>query len=310
MVSPKRARLLTSLAGVLWGTVFPVLKLALQGFSPLEVAFLRALIGSLSLGLVYSGMGHWEIFCLQGRALPRVFMLALTGAGAFWPIQAFSVAHSTSVNAAFLVATYPVVVTVLAPVLLGEALSREELVGLVLALSGAYVVISGGRVLGLFASRTLLGDGLALLASFCFGGYILLSKRWSPGLRLSPETLSFYTFALSLPPLLVAVGFGPVTLGSRQSPPAPTAWGAVVWLGVMATAGAFMALNLGLKEAAASQSVVHLLFVPLVAALLSYLLLGEEIMPAHIAGGGLIVGGILAPNWWALSGRGERKWTP
>ena len=50
---------------------------------------------------------------------------------------------------------------------------------------------------------------------------------------------------------------------------------------------------------------MHLLLVPLVAALLFYLLLGEEeIMPAQIAGGGLIPVGILTSNWRSLAGRG------
>jgi len=302
-VSLKRTQLLPSLAGVLWGTVFPALKLALGGFSPLEIALLRGLIGALSLGLVYSGLGRWEVFHLDRRAFPRLFILALAGAGAFWPIQTFSVARSTSANAAFLVTTYPVLVTVLAPILLGEALSREKAAGLVLALSGAYLVISGGQVLGLFGSRTLLGDGLALLASLCFAGYILLNKRWSPGLKLSPETLSFYTFALALPPLLLAAGFSSATSGWGQSAPTPVTWGAALWLGIMATAGAFLALNLGLKEAAVSRSVVHLLLIPLVATLLSYLLLGEEMTPAQITGGGLILVGILASNWRSLAGK-------
>lgn len=37
-------------AGILWGTAFPVMGLALVGFPPLAVAFWRALLGTLSLG--------------------------------------------------------------------------------------------------------------------------------------------------------------------------------------------------------------------------------------------------------------------
>ena len=81
--------------------------LALRDFSPLEIALLRALIGAVSLGLVYGGLGRWEVFRLDRGAFPRTFILALAGAGIFWPIQTFGVAHSTSTNTAFLVATYP-----------------------------------------------------------------------------------------------------------------------------------------------------------------------------------------------------------
>jgi len=242
------------------------------------------------------------VFHVKRRTIPRLFVLALAGAGVFWPVQTLSVAYSSAASAAFLVGTYPVLVTLLSPVLLGETLHSQKVAGSIAALAGAFLVISGrGQLLGLFSSQTLLGDTLAMLTSLSFAGYMLLSKRWSPHLGLPPETVSVYTFSLALPILLLAAAFWPSGTSLSQHSPTHVAWGAVLWLGTAATAGAFLALNRGLQEAGASRSAVHLMLVPLVAALLSCLLLGERMAPAQMAGGGLIVIGILIANWRPLS---------
>jgi drug/metabolite transporter (DMT)-like permease len=78
----------------------------------------------------------------------------------------------------------------------------------------------------------------------------------------------------------------------------------VLWLGIAATAAAFLALNRELREAGASQSPVHLLLVSLVAALLSYLLIDELVTSPQAIGGGLIVVGTLIANWRPLPSGG------
>jgi drug/metabolite transporter (DMT)-like permease len=104
--------------------------------------------------------------------------------------------------------------------------------------------------------------------------------------------------------LLLAAVFGPVASHLDQHSPTPIAWGAVLWLGIAATAAAFLALNRELREAGASQSPVHLLLVSLVAALLSYLLIDELVTSPQAIGGGLILVGTLIANWRPLPSGG------
>jgi drug/metabolite transporter (DMT)-like permease len=98
--SRRRAQPYSTLAGVLWGTVFPVFKVAQRGFSPLHVAVLRAAIGSPCLSLFCTALGHRQVFCVDRGVIPRLFVLALAGPGVFWPIQALSAAYSSAANAA------------------------------------------------------------------------------------------------------------------------------------------------------------------------------------------------------------------
>lgn len=277
-------------AGILWGSVFPALQFALRELSPYQIAFLRPLLGTISLGVAlwfWGGLPSPP----RPRLWPRFIVLAMLGGGLFWLLQTVAVDASTPVNVAFLVSTYPALVTTVAPLVLHEPLRWEAVIGSGIALLGAYLIISRGHLLDLFASQTLMGDLLALAASLLFGLYLLLGRVWAPKLQVTPAVLSFYTFVLSVPPLAL--------IAAREPVPAtlsPIAIGAVLWLGVMTTTGAYLAVNAGMAAGNASRSVVHLLIIPLVAAVLSWLIFGTGLTGVQWIGGALILLGIVWSN--------------
>lgn len=280
------ARWLPLAAGLIWGTSFPAIELGLRSFTALDIAFGRGLIGALSLGVWLAARGQlrWQF---SRAAWPRLFVLALTGAGLMWPMQASAVKLSTPVNAAFLVTIYPAIVAAVAGVT-GEEIRRRDWLSLALALAGAYLIISKGALLDLFASDTLSGDVLALITAVSFAAYLLLGRRWRHAMGISSETLTFFTFALALPVLVLFAA-------ADAPPPAPTttvAVGAVIWMGLMASTGAFLAVNRGLQSGAVSRRSIHLLIIPLVSALLSWLLFGTTLTPVQWIGAALVLVGI------------------
>lgn len=287
---PQVTALLPLLAGVLWGTAFPALQFALRELTAYEAAFGRALLGALSLGLILAARGRltWR---LPLATWWRLWVLALLGAGIFWPLQNLAIHLSTPVNTAFLISLYPAFVAVAGPLLFGERLRRVDIAGLLLALAGAYLIISKGQLLNLFGSETLPGDLLALVAALSFGGYLLLGRRWRGALAVTTGATTFYTFALALLPLsFLAVRDGlPPRLGAITV-------AAMLWLGLMTTTVAFLAVNIGLSRSPhASRSVIHLLVIPLVAAFASRLLFGTTLTGAQWLGGGLVLLGIVLP---------------
>lgn len=215
-------------------------------------------------------------------------MLSMTGAGLFWPLLVFSIKLSNPVNSAFLVGIYPAVAAGLVPLVLGEQTKRRNVLGLALALIGAYLVISKGRPLALFSSSTLTGDSVALVAALLFGTYILLGQKWRLIIGVSAEELTFYTFALALPLLAaLAVFSGPLLL-TVDIP----AVGAVVWLGFMTSTGAFLALSWGIRKGAVARGSLHLMVIPLVAALFTWVIFGTTMTGAQWLGGALVVLGV------------------
>jgi drug/metabolite transporter (DMT)-like permease len=156
------------------------------------------------------------------------------------------------------------------------------------ALLGAYLVITKGAALSVFATDTFAGDLLALLAAGSFGAYLLLTRRWQNRLGLTSEEITLYTFLLSLPVLaLLALadgGFwGELTLRSGAS---------LLWLGVACSTVAFLALNRALAAGAVTRTSLHIMASPVVAALISWPLFGLVLTPVQVLGGLLVLLGI------------------
>ena len=303
--TPRGVAWLPLLAGLFWGTAFPVMGLALEGFSPLGIAFWRGVIGTVSLGGWLLATGALTYRLTAGGWL-RMAVIAMAGAGFFWPVVIGAVELSTPTNAAFLVAVYPAAVAVVAPIVLKEEVKSANVVGLVLALMGAYLVVSRGRMLPLFAGESFKGDLLALAASVSFTAYIVLGRLWRPVIGVTPGGLSFYTFALSLPVLGVVAAL----TGSLGGESGPVVIGALFWLGLVASTGGFMALNYGMSRRAVAGSSVHLLAIPVVAAAVDWLLFRNTLTGAQWAGAALILLGIGAtavrlPGF--LGGRSSRR---
>ncbi|RME43975.1 MAG: DMT family transporter [Chloroflexi bacterium] len=273
-------------AGLIWGTAFPAIEIGLRTFTPWDIAFWRGLIGAASLGGWLAAQGDlvWQF---PWTTWVRLFVLALAGSGLFWPIQTVAVNLSTPVNVAFLITTYPAMLSA-SGFLLGEEVRRRDVASLLMALAGAYLIISKGQLLQLFASTTLPGDALALLAAISFAAYILLGRRWREAMGVSSQTLTFYTFALAVPVLLLFTSVD----GPAPAPPTVITAGAVIWLGLMATTVAFLAVNRGMQSGAISRSSVHLLVIPLVTAFVSWVLFGIALTVAQWIGGALVLAGI------------------
>ena len=68
----------------------------------------------------------------------------------------------------------------------------------------------------------------------------------------------------------------------------------MLWLGLMASTGAFLALNWGFSRGSVSRSSIHLLAIPPVTALFAWLLLGVSMTGVQWLGGALVLLGILA----------------
>lgn len=109
---------------------------------------------------------------------------------------------------------------------------------------------------------------------------------------ISSQTLTFYTFSLAVPVLLLFAS----TDGRLPASPTLTTAGAVVWLGLMATTVAFLAVNRGMQAGAISRSSVHLLAIPLVTALVSWVLFGTTLTLPQWIGGVLVLAGIVVSS--------------
>ncbi|MEU1309252.1 DMT family transporter [Streptomyces cinnamoneus] len=260
---------------ILWGSAFPAIRVALDGYSPTAMAVLRLAFAAVFL-LPFLLTGR--ISRLRRGDLLRMAGFGLTGMTAYQLLLYAGEQHVEGGTAAMLVATSPVFATALGMLVLRERPGARGVTGLLIALSGALVVAMAGGGGG----GSQAGMAMIVLAAAAQATSFILQK---PLLRrYSGMDCIFYGSLFGLLPLLAfapeAAG-GLATAGWQQT-------AAVVWLGLGCTVLAFCTWSRVLKAASASTSSLVLYAVPVAALALDAVLLGA--VPTPVAGlGGLIV---------------------
>jgi drug/metabolite transporter (DMT)-like permease len=221
--------------------------------------------------------GRW------GAPLPILLLCGLTFALdlTFWH---YSLRLTAIANSTVLANLTPVIVTVMAWLLFRERPAPVFVGGLVLALGGAAVMALAKGQAGAQVAP-LLGDGLAVGASFWYAFYFL-------AVRTARRTASALQVMLASSLVGLPLVFAAAALfHERLAPSTPGGWAACVALGVMHVSGqGAIAWSLGRVPTALAAVVV--LCQPVVAALAGWLVFGEAVGPVQGLGALLALGGI------------------
>lgn len=176
--------------------------------------------------------------------------------------------------------SYPILVALAAPLVLGERLTRVKLIAAIIGFGGILIVAQPWAAGGLGP-----GTALALLAAVGFAGSTLITKTMT---RVAPMTeILFWLVVFQLGfGLVLALADGHTTWPTAQSLP----W--LVLIGI-AGLGAHFCLTRALRLAPASVvAPVDFLRLPIIA-LVGALIYDEALSPALVLGGAVI----LAANW-------------
>jgi drug/metabolite transporter (DMT)-like permease len=291
-----RADLVLLAANAVYGTSYVAIRFAVDGVGPTTLAFLRLLIAGAILVPV----------CLTARGTasdtpPRTdrrtfFWMGFVGFTLALALSHWGLAWSTATNAALLVATEPVALVALSPIVLGERLTVREGWGTALAVLGATtVVVNGVPGLTVAVAPHWRGDLLLLLSGVCFAAYSLLGRPVLARHRsVTVTTWSFIWGLVTTAPLAALewhVGRPPVWT--------PLGVAAVLYLGVVITGLGYLVWNWALERVSAARAAIFLNLQPLVGTLLGVVWLGDLFTGFTVGGGVLIIAGL----WLALTGR-------
>lgn len=277
-----------SAAVLLWGTSFVAMKLALTGFAPLTVVFLRMLLASGLMALFWGRVP--KTGCAKGDAKWLVLVCLLQPC-LYFLLEAFAISLTTSAQAGMISSLVPLLVAAGARLFLGEGLSVRGLAGTVVSLAGvAWLSLSGAA--NEHAPNPALGNVLELLAMCCAAGYMLLLKHLSSRFNSWQLTgLQAFAGAVFFLPGALLPGQTAWVSGTLQIP--AEAWLAVAYLGGIVTLGAFGLYNMAVVRLPAAQAAASINLVPPVAVLSGWLLLGETMVPAQAAACIVILCGVL-----------------
>ena len=224
--------------------------------------------------------------------------LAFFGMTAFHTSLYLSVNYTTATNAALLVAICPVLVPLLSWALYREPVTPRILLAIAVSLAGVAVVILRGDLAHLRSLSVNKGDFIMLAAVFFWSMYTVLVKRRPASLH--PQSLLSATMALAIAMLL------PVYLWEsafvRTMPVTQDSLLAVAYVVVFASLLAFLCFNRGIEVLGPNKGGLFMHLIPVFAALLAFLFLGERLQGFHAVGIAAIVAGIVLATT-ARSGR-------
>jgi drug/metabolite transporter (DMT)-like permease len=287
---------------ILWGGSFFFAEVALEALPPLSVVFARVAIGALALLVLVHAAGLrlpreirlWRAFFVMG-ALNNLIPFSLI----VWGQTAI-----TGGLAAILNATTPLFTVVLAHILTrDERLTLAKLAGVAVGFLGVAVMI-GPQVLGGLATGGLDigGLGIAILAhlavlgaalSYAFAGIYGRRFRDTPPLITATGQVTASTILLC--PLALMVD-QPWTLALPDPEITWAIVGALLGLGLLSTAAAYVIYFRILASAGATNLLLVTFLIPVSAILLGVMVLSEQLTAAQLAGMGLIALALAAIN--------------
>jgi len=268
-------------AAMLWGGMYVVSKWGFETIPPLTLGFARVSVGAVALLAIVRYRYPDRTFSRRDAA--RFFALAcwVTGTTA----AGFVGTDLTSASqGALLTVVTPVFTVVLGVAVLGEAITRRRIVGIALATAGTVVVAVGEH-----ASSVAGVDGwgvLALLAAaLTWAAYTVWGKPLVR--RYSALETAAYSTVLSVPlcGLLAAAELTALGISPTELPRTLSTIGAVLYLGVAATAVAWYLWYKGIEYVDTGTVAVFIFLQPVVGTALGAAFLGEQIGTAFVAGG-------------------------
>jgi drug/metabolite transporter (DMT)-like permease len=236
------------------------------------VLWVRFTLAGLFLSIVLLG---------TGRRFPRGRQLAVAagmgGIGYVGQALAYfsALQHASAGLVALLLYLYPVLVSLLAAVFLGESLTWRKMALLGLSFAGIALTIGAG-------GGSAHGIVMGIVAALIYSIYIAVGSRFLDG---SDAIATSAVVCLS-----AAVGLTVITRFSTPRFPSDAAgWMALAAIALVSTVVAIFTFLAGLQRLGASRSSILSTLEPVVTLLLAAVFLGEALLPLQLVGGAMIL---------------------
>ena len=288
-----QAYLLLVLTTLMWGANAVAGRIAVGEISPMVIVSGRWIIVVALLWLIAHRQlrAEWR---LLGPYWPRLIVLGAFGFTVFNALFYAAAYHTTAVNIGLIQGIVPALAMVGSLIVYGTPIRPLQAAGLVIALVGVVLVASRGDLAVLRTLDFNIGDIWMLVASAIYAAYTVGVRQRPP---VSPITffaaMAMSAFVSSLPFL----GYEIVTGTVRW--PTPTGLATLVYIALAPSLVAQMLYIHVIQLIGPGRASLFVNLVPVFAALLGVLILGEPFGAYHAIALALVLGGI----WIAERGR-------
>jgi len=273
-----------------WAFAFPLIKIALEELSFINLTLLRFTITcSALLALLY--LQPHRFTALQKNDVMPLFILGFFGVMVYHLGLNYGEQYVSPGAASLIVATIPVFVAVLAVRFLDETMTVRKIVGISLSLLGIVILTIWGQSNTTIEIDYMFGALAVLLAAIMGALYTIAGKKMLS--RYSAFSLTTYAMLLGSVGLLPTISSSFVSQVSKLS---WQVWVSVIFLGIFSTIVSYTLWYMALESKGASELSVYLYAVPVLSTLVSYVLFRDAITPLFIIGGTLVIVGVAIVN--------------
>jgi drug/metabolite transporter (DMT)-like permease len=270
------------------------------GLSKLLVAtFPVFLLAWLRFGIAAVAMAHWfRLAPGEARLSPHdrrlMFWESFLGNFLFSICMLFGVAATSALAAGVVMAAIPAAVAVLSRIFLGAFITRRVTAAIVCAVAGILLLaVAKAPADATAATAPWWGYALLLGAVVCEASYVVIGKRLTG--NVSPRRISALINLWGLA-LVTPFGLWQAAAFDFASVALPT-WGLLLFYAIAASMVTVWLWMRGLQHVPAPQAGVFTVMLPVSAALVGVLFLGEPFGSAHLAAFGLAIVGLLLATW-------------
>lgn len=259
-----------------------------SGIDPFSISFLRWSLACLII-LPFAYKKLWLERHIIINNWPLLALFGWLGICNYNLFLYIGLTSTTVTNAVLLNSIMPVMILITARILLGSKTSWRQNTGILISTLGAITIVSRGSLETFLHLSFSPGDLWIITAAISWAIYsVLIVKR--------PKDMSLIGFfactaligTFIQAPLFFLFGHSSLADLSVSN------WGAIFYMGLFASIGAFLCWNTGVQKlgAATAGHFIHLL--PVFSIVLSVIFLGENLLSFHYIGILLIFSGIFA----------------
>ncbi len=273
-----------------WACAFPFIKILLQELSFTNLTIMRFIVVCISL-LILIPLQKKRINPLKRKDILPIFLLGFFGIIGYHLGLNYGEQFVSAGAASLIIATIPVLVTIMSILYLKEKVTIKQTIGILLSLSGVVIISLYGTADAKIEINYIFGAAGVFFAALMGAFYTIAGKKMLK--RYSALSLTVYAM------LLGSIGLIPflnTELINQILNLSNTAWFALIFLGLFSTITAYTLWYIALETRDATEVSPYLYAIPVISTILSYFLIDERITLFFILGGFFVITGLILVN--------------
>ena len=284
--------IVSTFAIILWGISYLwTNRLISLGISVFYFVFVRILIAGIALFLLNAASG--KIARIQRNDLPKFLLLAFCEPFIYFLCESYGVKETGSPTlSALVIATIPIFSIGAGRIFFKEKINAVNIAGIFLSLAGIILVVMSKGELG---QHFIFGMLLLLIAVISEVGHATLTKSLSG--NYSSMIIVMYQFLIGsvyLLPLFLFKGLDDFSCEKHMS---PDVWYPIICLGILCSSLAFSLWVSTIKSLGVAKSSIFSALIPVVAAVVAWLLGHETLNLRQFIGIAIATAGVILSQY-------------